>query len=72
MVGKQLTLSSRQCLPVVARLAAFLAAACDSVLLVVPENEADTPQTDALLRLIPQQGARLAGCILVAEPSPSR
>ncbi len=49
-----------------------LAAACDSVLLVVPENEADTPQTDALLRLIPQQGARLAGCILVAEPSPSR
>jgi Mrp family chromosome partitioning ATPase len=49
-----------------------LAAACDSVLLVVPESEADTPQTDALLRLIPQQGARLAGCILVAETSPPR
>ena len=49
-----------------------LAAACDSVLLVVPEGEADTPQTDALLRLIPQQGARLAGCILVAEASLSR
>jgi Mrp family chromosome partitioning ATPase len=45
-----------------------LAAACDAVFLVTPESEAETPQTEALLRLIPQQGARLAGCILVADP----
>lgn len=44
-----------------------LAAACDAVFLVAPESEADTPQTETLLRLIPQQGARLAGCILVAD-----
>jgi Mrp family chromosome partitioning ATPase len=49
---------------------AALAAACDAVFLVTPESEAETPQTDALLRLIPEQGARLAGCILVADPSP--
>jgi Mrp family chromosome partitioning ATPase len=48
-----------------------LGSACDVVFLVVPESEAETPQTDALLRLIPEQGARLAGCILVADPSPS-
>jgi Mrp family chromosome partitioning ATPase len=46
-----------------------LGAACDMVYLVVPEQEAETPQTDALLQLIPSQGARLAGCILVAGPS---
>jgi Mrp family chromosome partitioning ATPase len=44
-----------------------LAAACDAVFLVTPEQEAETPQTDALLQLIPTQGARLAGCILVAD-----
>jgi Mrp family chromosome partitioning ATPase len=49
-----------------------LGAACDAVFLVTPETEAETPQTDALLRLIPEQGARLAGCILVADPSPLR
>jgi len=47
-----------------------LGAACDAVFLVTSESEAETPQTDALLRLIPEQGARLAGCILVADPSP--
>lgn len=46
---------------------AALAAACDAVFLVTPESEVETPQTDALLRLIPEQGTRLAGCILVAE-----
>ena len=46
--------------------ALVLAAACDAVYLVVPEQEAEMPQTDALLQLIPKQGARLAGCILVA------
>jgi Mrp family chromosome partitioning ATPase len=46
-----------------------LGAACDAVFLVTPEQEAETPQTDALLQLIPTQGARLAGCILVAESS---
>jgi Mrp family chromosome partitioning ATPase len=47
-----------------------LGSACDAVFLVAPESEAETPQTDALLRLIPEQGARLAGCILVADSSP--
>lgn len=42
------------------------AAACDAVFLVVSDSEAETPQTDALLRLIPEQGARLAGCVLIA------
>ncbi|MGH7173306.1 MAG: CpsD/CapB family tyrosine-protein kinase [Gemmataceae bacterium] len=46
-----------------------LGAACDAVFLVTPETEAETPQTDALLRLIAEQGAQLAGCILVADPS---
>jgi Mrp family chromosome partitioning ATPase len=46
--------------------AMVLGAACDAVYLVVPEQEAEMPQTDALLQLIPKQGARLAGCILVA------
>lgn len=45
-----------------------LGAACDAVFLVTAETEAETPQTDALLRLIAEQGARLAGCILIAEP----
>jgi Mrp family chromosome partitioning ATPase len=48
---------------------ASLGAACDAVFLVTPEQEAETPQTDALLRLIAEQGARLAGCILVAGSS---
>jgi Mrp family chromosome partitioning ATPase len=49
-----------------------LAVACDAVFLVTPESEVETPQTDALLRLIPERGARLIGCILVADPSPVR
>ncbi len=51
---------------------AALGAACDAVFLVTPETEAETPQTDALLRLIAEQGARLAGCILVAGSAPFR
>jgi receptor protein-tyrosine kinase len=47
-----------------------LSAACDAVFLVVHESEAETPQTDALLRLIPEQGTRLAGCVLLADRSP--
>ncbi len=46
----------------------MLGGACDAVFVVVPEQEAETPQTDALLQLIPNQGARLAGCILVTGP----
>jgi Mrp family chromosome partitioning ATPase len=46
-----------------------LATACDAVFLVAPEQEAETPQTDALLRLISDRGARLAGCILVGGSS---
>jgi protein-tyrosine kinase len=44
-----------------------LAAACDALFLVMPEAEAETPRTDALLRLIAEQGARVAGCILVTD-----
>jgi Mrp family chromosome partitioning ATPase len=39
-------------------------AACDRVYLVVPRREADTPAIQSLLQLIPEQGGRLAGCIL--------
>jgi Mrp family chromosome partitioning ATPase len=42
-----------------------LAAACDAVYLVVPEGQADAPQTEKLFRLIPQQESRLRGCIVV-------
>jgi Mrp family chromosome partitioning ATPase len=41
-----------------------LGAACDAVCLVVPEEEANSPEVGALLQAIPEQGARLAGCIL--------
>ena len=44
-----------------------LSAACDAVFLVAPESEAETPHTDALLKLIAEQGQHLAGCILVAD-----
>lgn len=44
-----------------------LGAACDAVFLVTPEAKAETPQTDALIQLIPTQGARLSGCIVVAD-----
>jgi polysaccharide biosynthesis transport protein len=49
-----------------------LASACDAVFLVLPEQEAETPRTDALLQLLPGQGIRLAGCILVADACPVR
>lgn len=44
-----------------------LATAVDAVCLVVPENDAETPQSDALLQAIADQGARLAGCILAGR-----
>jgi Mrp family chromosome partitioning ATPase len=46
---------------------ANLAAACDAVYLVLPPNETDTPAVDELFRRIPEQGATLAGCILVGR-----
>jgi Mrp family chromosome partitioning ATPase len=39
-------------------------AACDAVLLVVGDAEAETPQVDELSQTIAGRGARLAGCIL--------
>jgi Mrp family chromosome partitioning ATPase len=41
-----------------------LGAACDVAYLVLPEAEADTSETDAWVRTLPQQGARLRGCIV--------
>jgi tyrosine-protein kinase Etk/Wzc len=49
-----------------------LGTACDAVFLILPEHEAETPQTDALLQRLPAQGVRLAGCILVADSAASR
>jgi Mrp family chromosome partitioning ATPase len=49
-----------------------LGTACDAVFLVMPEQQAETPETEELLRRIPSQGARLAGCILVADSSAVR
>jgi Mrp family chromosome partitioning ATPase len=47
--------------------AALLAAAADAVYLVLPEKDAETPQTDDLLQAICEYGARLAGCILAGR-----
>jgi Mrp family chromosome partitioning ATPase len=44
--------------------AAALAAAADAVFVVLAELEAESPQTDAVLRAVTDQGARLGGCIL--------
>jgi Mrp family chromosome partitioning ATPase len=44
-----------------------LGAACDAVYLVLSEQEAETPEVDDLLQVIPEQGARLAGCILAGR-----
>ena len=41
-----------------------LALACDAVYLVLPDAEAESREADSLCQLIPEQGARLAGCIL--------
>jgi Mrp family chromosome partitioning ATPase len=49
---------------------ANLAAACDAVFLVLPSNEADAPAADELLRRIPEQGGKLAGCILSCHDTP--
>jgi Mrp family chromosome partitioning ATPase len=46
---------------------AVLAAACDAVYLVLPGPEGEAPGVDELLRVIPEQGARLAGCIVVSR-----
>jgi Mrp family chromosome partitioning ATPase len=42
-----------------------LATACDAVFVVTPEQVSETAQTDALLQHLADQGARVAGCILV-------
>lgn len=41
-----------------------LGAACDVVYLVLPESEAGTADADAWVNTLPQQGARLRGCIV--------
>ena len=50
----------------------ILASTCDAAFLVVPEQEADTQRTDALLQSLPSQGICLAGCILMAGTLPVR
>jgi hypothetical protein len=47
--------------------AAALAGASDAVFLVVPRNEADSPPAKDLVRTLPEQGVRLAGCILTGD-----
>jgi hypothetical protein len=44
--------------------ATLVGVACDAVFLVVPDKEAESPRIDELLRTLPLQGIRLAGCIL--------
>jgi Mrp family chromosome partitioning ATPase len=41
-----------------------LGSACDGVYLVLPEEEASTPDTQAWVRTLPREGARLRGCIV--------
>jgi Mrp family chromosome partitioning ATPase len=41
-----------------------LGSACDQVYLVLPEAEDETPDTEAWVRTMPQEGARLRGCIV--------
>jgi Mrp family chromosome partitioning ATPase len=38
--------------------------ACDSIYVVTPEAEAESPHVDQLLQVIPEQGGRLGGCVL--------
>jgi Mrp family chromosome partitioning ATPase len=45
----------------------LLGTACDAVYLVLPEAEADSAQVDDLYQVIPEQGARLAGCIVAGN-----
>jgi Mrp family chromosome partitioning ATPase len=44
-----------------------LAAAADAVYVVLPEDQAESPQADALLQSVPASGARLAGCVLAGR-----
>jgi Mrp family chromosome partitioning ATPase len=37
---------------------------CDSIYVVTPEAEAESPHVDQLLQVIPEQGGRLGGCVL--------
>lgn len=41
-----------------------LGAACDAAYLVLPEADADSAESDAWVRTLPQQGAKLRGCIV--------
>jgi Mrp family chromosome partitioning ATPase len=41
-----------------------LGAACDVVYLVLPDADDDSAETEAWVRTLPQQGARLRGCIV--------
>ncbi len=44
-----------------------LGCACDAVYVCLPEKEQNTPETAALLQVIPEQGAPLRGCILTSR-----
>jgi Mrp family chromosome partitioning ATPase len=44
-----------------------IAAICDDVYLVLSPAETDTPEIDELLRHLPEQGAKLAGCIITGR-----
>jgi Mrp family chromosome partitioning ATPase len=44
-----------------------LAAVCDAVYVVLPPNETDAPEVDELFRRIPEQGGKLAGCIIAGR-----
>ncbi len=44
-----------------------LASACDALFLVVPSDEADQAPASELVRTLPEQGVRLAGCILTGD-----
>jgi protein-tyrosine kinase len=46
---------------------AALAGASDAVFLVVPQGEADSSPAKDLVRTLPEQGIRLAGCILTGD-----
>jgi len=45
----------------------LLGSACDAVYLVVAEEEAESSQVDDLYQTIPEQGGRLAGCIVAGR-----
>jgi Mrp family chromosome partitioning ATPase len=46
---------------------AALAGGCDAVFVVVPRGEADSTPARDLVRSLPEQGIRLAGCILTGD-----